>query len=237
MINSNPETVSTDYDTSDLLFFEPLTHEDILNICERLNGEPFTRGCAAPRARQGRDRAVRRADPAEPRARACRKPASRSSARPSIRIDAAGDREQFRELLQKLEPEAARQRHRPQRRRGARRSPSEIGYPVLVRPSFVLGGRAMEIVSDEDQLNYYMTNAVEASTIADAPILDRQVPRRRDRGATSTASPTSTPTGIDARRGDHHRRDGAHRGSRHSLRRLARARCRRTRCRRRSSRG
>src|SRR5207302_9621289 len=48
---------------------------------------------------------------------------------------------------------------------------SKIGYPVLVRPSFVLGGRAMEIVSDEDQLNYYMANAVEASTIADAPIL------------------------------------------------------------------
>src|SRR5207302_5115234 len=48
---------------------------------------------------------------------------------------------------------------------------SKIGYPVLVRPSFVLGGRAMEIVSDEDQLNYYMSHAVEASTIADAPIL------------------------------------------------------------------
>src|SRR5207302_4098155 len=47
----------------------------------------------------------------------------------------------------------------------------QIGYPVVVRPSFVLGGRAMEIVSDEDQLNYYMTHAVEASTIADAPIL------------------------------------------------------------------
>jgi carbamoyl-phosphate synthase large subunit len=85
-------------------------------------------------------------------------------------LDAAGDREQFRELLQKLglrQPANGIARSVAEARKIAR----EIGYPVLVRPSFVLGGRAMEIVSDEDQLNYYMTHAVEASTIIDAPIL------------------------------------------------------------------
>jgi carbamoyl-phosphate synthase large subunit len=85
-------------------------------------------------------------------------------------LDAAGDREQFRELLQQL--------NLKQPANGIARNPAEardvarqIGYPVLVRPSFVLGGRAMEIVYDEAQLNYYMTHAVEASTIKDAPIL------------------------------------------------------------------
>jgi carbamoyl-phosphate synthase large subunit len=85
-------------------------------------------------------------------------------------LDAAGDREQFRELLQKLElkqPANGIARDVEE----ARKIAAEIGYPVLVRPSFVLGGRAMEIVSDEEQLNYYMANAVEASTIKDAPIL------------------------------------------------------------------
>jgi carbamoyl-phosphate synthase large subunit len=85
-------------------------------------------------------------------------------------IDAAGDREQFRELLQRLglrQPENGIARSVAEARDVARR----IGYPVLVRPSFVLGGRAMEIVYHEQQLNYYMSHAVEASTIADAPIL------------------------------------------------------------------
>jgi len=85
-------------------------------------------------------------------------------------LDAAGDREQFRALLQKLglkQPANGIARSMAEAREIANR----IGYPVLVRPSFVLGGRAMEIVSDEDQLNYYMANAVEASTIANAPIL------------------------------------------------------------------
>jgi len=84
-------------------------------------------------------------------------------------IDAAGDREQFRALLQTLnlkQPANGIARNVSQ----ARDIAKHIGYPVLVRPSFVLGGRAMEIVSDEDQLNYYMANAVEAS-ITDAPIL------------------------------------------------------------------
>src|SRR4029079_8832950 len=85
-------------------------------------------------------------------------------------LDAAGDREQFRTLLQKLnlKQPANGIAHNIDE---ARKIAQEVGYPVLVRPSFVLGGRAMEIVSDEQQLNYYMAHAVEASTIKDAPIL------------------------------------------------------------------
>jgi carbamoyl-phosphate synthase large subunit len=212
MINSNPETVSTDYDTSDLLFFEPLTHEDVLNVCERLNGGPFTRepvgSALADAARRQGDSASAKADPTSS---ASSSPSSnqaqgaRTLGSPSKNLvkgvivqfggqtplnlarglkeagvpilgtsveslDAAGDREQFRTLLQELnlkQPENGIARSVAEAREIARR----IGYPVLVRPSFVLGGRAMEIVSDEAQLNYYMANAVDASTIADAPIL------------------------------------------------------------------
>ncbi len=181
MVNSNPETVSTDYDTSDLLFFEPLTHEDVLNVCERLNGGPFRRvgtahlsppevGNAHPTnlvkgvivqfggqtplnlAKGLQDAGV---------------PILGTSVEA---IDAAGDREQFRALVQKLglkQPANGITRNVAEARQVAR----EIGYPVLVRPSFVLGGRAMEIVSDENQLNYYMAHAVEAAASADAPIL------------------------------------------------------------------
>ena len=173
MINSNPETVSTDYDTSDLLFFEPLTHEDMLNICERLNGEPFERSNrsagSANRVCQRRDRPVRRPDAAEPRARP--EGSRRADHRHDRRIPRrrrrprAVPRRCSRSSASSSPPTAS-----PATSRRPARSPSEIGYPVLVRPSFVLGGRAMEIVSDEDQLNYYMANAVEASTIGDAPI-------------------------------------------------------------------
>ena len=205
MINSNPETVSTDYDTSDLLFFEPLTHEDILNICERLNGGRFARssvGSASadasgttPDSRIASAKAAPMGDRASDRpkaepignlvkgvivqfggqtplnlARGLKEAGVPILGTTVESLDAAGDREQFRKLLQDL--------NLKQPANGIARNPSEakeiarkIGYPVLVRPSFVLGGRAMEIVSDEDQLNYYMTNAIDASTIADAPIL------------------------------------------------------------------
>ncbi len=214
MINSNPETVSTDYDTSDLLFFEPLTHEDVLNICERLNGGPFSRVSSAHKGAEKdvESETVGKAHPTNPsdttkHAGAERRERSDKSAAPDPNsknlvqgvivqfggqtplnlakglkeagvpilgttvesIDAAGDREQFRTLLQQLnlkQPANGIARNVSQ----ARDIAKHIGYPVLVRPSFVLGGRAMEIVSDEDQLNYYMANAVEAS-ITDAPIL------------------------------------------------------------------
>jgi carbamoyl-phosphate synthase large subunit len=184
MINSNPETVSTDYDTSDLLFFEPLTHEDVLNICERLNGGPFTTHAGAER-RELRDQ---RAAPDSPSKNFVQGVIVQFGGQTPLNlakglkdagvpilgttvesIDAAGDREQFRDLLKKLnlkQPANGIARNVSQ----ARDIAKAIGYPVLVRPSFVLGGRAMEIVSDEDQLNYYMANAVEAS-ITDAPIL------------------------------------------------------------------
>ena len=185
MINSNPETVSTDYDTSDLLFFEPLTHEDILNICERLNGGPFKMPNAEGRIPNEDQFGTRHSafgnlvrgvivqfggqTPLN-LARGLKEAGVPILGTTVESLDAAGDREQFRELLQKLglkQPANGIARSVAEARQIAR----DIGYPVLVRPSFVLGGRAMEIVSDEQQLNYYMAHAVEASTIADAPIL------------------------------------------------------------------
>jgi carbamoyl-phosphate synthase large subunit len=166
MINSNPETVSTDYDTSDLLFFEPLTHEDVLNICERLNGRPFDQPGGLVKGvivQFGGQTPLNLA-------RGLMEAGVPILGTTVDSLDEAGDREKFRALLQKLKLR--------QPANGIARSVDEakeianrIGYPVLVRPSFVLGGRAMEIVSDEDQLNFYMANAVDASTIANAPIL------------------------------------------------------------------
>jgi carbamoyl-phosphate synthase large subunit len=195
MINSNPETVSTDYDTSDLLFFEPLTHEDILNICERLNGGPFTGSDGATKARSDEGKGADASSPSSLRRSVAPSPnlvegvivqfggqtplnlarGLHEAGVPLLgtsidSLDAAGDREQFRDLLKKLnlrQPENGIARSV----REAREIAQRIGYPVLVRPSFVLGGRAMEIVYGEDQLNYYMANAVDASTIGDAPIL------------------------------------------------------------------
>src|SRR5439155_12851073 len=163
------------YDTSELLFFEPLTHEDVLNICERLNGQPFVcdrdkaRGLQSPGLVKGVIVQFGGQTPLN---------LARGLAEAGVPIlgttvdslDAAGNREQFRELLRKLkllQPENGIARNVAEAREIAR----QIGYPVLVRPSFVLGGRAMEIVSDEDQLNFYMAHAVEASAIGDAPIL------------------------------------------------------------------
>ena len=160
MINSNPETVSTDYDTSDLLFFEPLTHEDVLNICERLNGgdKKLVQGVIVQFGGQTPLNLARGL-----------KEAGVPILGTSVEsLDAAGDREQFRTLLQKLklkQPANGIARNVSE----AKKIAAEIGYPVLVRPSFVLGGRAMEIVSDDEQLDYYMTHAVEAS--GDSPIL------------------------------------------------------------------
>jgi carbamoyl-phosphate synthase large subunit len=170
MINSNPETVSTDYDTSDLLFFEPLTHEDVLNICERLNCRPFSESGGLVKGvivQFGGQTPLNLA-------RGLKEAGVPILGTSVDSIEAAGDREKFRDLIQRLklkQPANGIARNLAE----ARAIAKQIGYPVLVRPSFVLGGRAMEIVSDEDQLNFYMTNAIEASgtgaATTDSPIL------------------------------------------------------------------
>ena len=175
MVNSNPETVSTDYDTSDLLFFEPLTHEDVLNVCERLNGQPFGSVVSGQSsvAKKGLVKGVIVQFGGQTPLNLAK--GLQDAGVPILgtsvdAIDRAGDRERFRDLLKEIglkQPENGIARSVSEARDVAKR----IGYPVLVRPSFVLGGRAMEIVSDEGQLNHYMQYAVEASASPDAPIL------------------------------------------------------------------
>ncbi len=186
MINSNPETVSTDYDTSDLLFFEPLTHEDVLNVCERVNGGSFQKVGSRETGGGSSDSTpdARRPTPGLVKgvivqfggqtplnlARGLAEAGVPILGTSIDSLDAAGDREQFRDLLQKLglkQPDNGIARSVAE----ARTIAAQVGYPVLVRPSFVLGGRAMEIVSDEQQLNHYMATAIDANAIADAPIL------------------------------------------------------------------
>jgi carbamoyl-phosphate synthase large subunit len=154
MVNSNPETVSTDYDTSDLLFFEPLTTEDVLNICDRLDpdGVIVQFGGQTPlNLAKGLEQA-----------------GVRIIGTSVDSIDAAEDREKFQIMLENL---GLRQPPNgiATDSEGARQNAARIGYPILVRPSYVLGGRAMEICYDEPQLLRYMTEAVEASP--DHPIL------------------------------------------------------------------
>ncbi len=154
MVNSNPETVSTDYDTSDKLYFEPLTLEDVLNIYEREQawGAIVQFGGQTPlnlaAALQENGVNVIGTSPKS--------------------IEQAEDRKFFAALLEKLglnQPPNGTATNEDEAAAIARR----IGYPVLVRPSFVLGGRAMEIVYQEDDLRRYMRNAVSASP--ERPIL------------------------------------------------------------------
>jgi carbamoyl-phosphate synthase large subunit len=181
MINSNPETVSTDYDTSDLLFFEPLTFEDVLNICEKLNGKPFE-----PCATGSSDPKLETRNPTPGSlhgvivqfggqtplnlAHALEKAGVPIIGTSVDSIDRAGDRERFRELAQSLgirQPANGIAYNIEE----AIRIANQIGYPVLVRPSFVLGGRAMETVFDDKQLKQFFAIALGASDFADQPIL------------------------------------------------------------------
>ncbi len=148
MVNCNPETVSTDYDTSDRLYFEPLTKEDVLAIIAAENpvGVIVQFGGQTP---------LKLAVPLEMEGVPILGTSPDS-------IDRAEDRERFKELLEKLglrQPPNGTARSTEDAITIANR----IGYPVLLRPSYVLGGRAMEIVHDEEGLLRYMTNAVQAS--------------------------------------------------------------------------
>jgi len=148
MVNSNPETVSTDYDTSDHLFFEPLTSEDVLNIYDRMLPEGVI-------VQFGGQTPLNLAKPLS----VANVPIIGTSVED---IDTAEDRELFSELIQKLglkQPENDSATEVFKAVTAARR----IGYPVLLRPSFVLGGRGMEIVHDEEGLKRYMARAMDVS--------------------------------------------------------------------------
>ena len=154
MVNSNPETVSTDYDTSDLLFFEPLTTEDVLNICDRVQPD----GVIVQFGGQTPLNLAR---------------ALSAAGVPIIgtsvdTIEAAEDREKFQQALERLglrQPANGIARTMSQ----ARAEAAKVGFPALVRPSFVLGGRAMEICYDQAQFERFV---VEAFTVSQGqPVL------------------------------------------------------------------
>ncbi|MDG2992185.1 carbamoyl-phosphate synthase large subunit [Candidatus Synechococcus calcipolaris G9] len=162
MVNSNPETVSTDYDTSDRLYFEPLTKEDVLNIIEVEQPEGII-------IQFGGQTPLKLAVPLQEYLAQMgdRTPTKIWGTSPDS-IDIAEDRERFEKILRQLDI--------PQPPNGLARSFNEaltvaqrISYPVVVRPSYVLGGRAMEIVYSDSQLEHYMTYAVQVEP--DHPIL------------------------------------------------------------------
>ena len=167
MVNSNPETVSTDYDTSDRLYFEPLTKEDVLNILEVEHPEGII-------IQFGGQTPLKLAVPLQDYLQSIAGDASQTANAPQIwgtspdSIDIAEDRERFEQILRELEI--------AQPPNGIARSYNEalevaqrIQYPVVVRPSYVLGGRAMEIVYSDAELDRYMTYAVQVEP--DHPIL------------------------------------------------------------------
>lgn len=159
MMNSNPETVSTDYDTSDRLYFEPLTIEDVLNVIdlERPDGIIVQFGGQTP---------LKLALPIQHYLEEQKLVSSTGTGLVQIwgtspdSIDAAEDRERFNAILNDLKIEQPKGGI-AKSERDAISIASDIGYPVVVRPSYVLGGRAMEIVYSDDKLVKYLENAVE----------------------------------------------------------------------------
>ncbi len=154
MVNCNPETVSTDYDISDRLYFEPLTLEDVLEILakEKPEGVIVQFGGQTPLKLS----------------RALEEAGAPIIGTSPDSIDVAEDRERFQTLVRNLglkQPANATARTEDQ----AVRLAKEVGFPLVVRPSYVLGGRAMEIVFNEDDLRAYMTHAVRVSN--DSPVL------------------------------------------------------------------
>ncbi|MCA6328749.1 MAG: carbamoyl-phosphate synthase large subunit [Phenylobacterium sp.] len=158
MVNCNPETVSTDYDTSDRLYFEPLTAEDVLELIAVEQSRGTLLGVIVQFGGQTPLKLAQALEEAGI-------PILGTS--PDA-IDLAEDRERFQQLLHRLEiaqPVNAIARSRDEAFAGAHK----VGYPVVIRPSYVLGGRAMEIVRDDEQLERYITTAVQVS--GDSPVL------------------------------------------------------------------
>ncbi len=154
IINNNPETVSTDYTTADKLYFEPLTPEDVMNIIEFEKPEGVI-------ASLGGQTAINLAQPLTDRG-------VKIIGTDCAAIDRAEDRNAFENLLNQLDIPRAKGQAVTKIEDGIRAA-AEIGYPVLVRPSFVLGGRAMQIVANEKQLRHYLKTAVEIDE--DKPVL------------------------------------------------------------------
>ncbi len=154
MVNCNPETVSTDYDVSSRLYFEPLTFENVMNIIE--NEKPY-----GVIVQFGGQTPLKLSLP-------LKRAGVRILGTDPVSIDIAEDRERFKELIERLgllQPESGIARSKEE----AERIADAIGYPVLVRPSYVLGGRAMAIIYNRDQLNEYVQEAVEVT--GDHPLL------------------------------------------------------------------
>ena len=154
IINNNPETVSTDYTTADKLYFEPLTTEDVMNIIEFEKPDGVI-------ASLGGQTAINLAQPLFDRG-------VKIIGTDCAAIDKAEDRNAFENLLNELDIPRAKGRAVTKIEDGIAAA-AEIGYPVLVRPSFVLGGRAMQIVANEEQLRHYLRTAVEIDE--DKPVL------------------------------------------------------------------
>ena len=145
MVNSNPETVSTDYDTSDRLYFEPLTFEDVMEIIEKEKPKGVI-------VQYGGQTPLKLARDLE----AAGAPIIGTS---PDSIDLAEDRERFQKLVEKLElkqpPNCTARSKQEALKKGA-----GVGFPLIVRPSYVLGGRAMEVVHNEEDLGLYMNAAI-----------------------------------------------------------------------------
>ncbi|HBL41433.1 MAG TPA: carbamoyl-phosphate synthase large subunit [Ruminococcaceae bacterium] len=154
IINNNPETVSTDYTTADKLYFEPLTPEDVMNIIESEKPEGVV-------ASLGGQTAINLAQPLDDRG-------VKIIGTDCAAIDRAENRDLFEKLLIELDIPQPKGKAVTNIADGVAAA-NEIGYPVLVRPSFVLGGRAMQIVANEDQLKHYLKTAVEVDK--DKPVL------------------------------------------------------------------
>ena len=148
IINNNPETVSTDFDIADKLYFEPLTVEDVLNVIEKEKPEGVI-------VQFGGQTAINLAGPLA-------KAGVQILGSSVDSIDRAEDRERFDELLTSCDIPRPKG-HTVFDTEGALAAAHDVGYPTMVRPSYVLGGRAMEIVYNDDELKHYMSSAVKAS--------------------------------------------------------------------------